>query len=162
MTRNTAMRGEKVYEMDLDTLATVKLSDGSTIDVDPQYSHNGGKVAFRSYSALGEKSRLSLMNTDGSGRVAFSDPAGDATNASILDNVVYNNTKGIYTFRAEVIAGNRVYFNTDVGIEHDRNRLFVAGGGTGKGFVYDARTGALIREPFPASPTSRGSGPAGS
>jgi sugar lactone lactonase YvrE len=33
-----------------------------------------------------------------------------------------------------------------IGIEHDRGRLFVAGGGTGKGFVYNARTGALIRE----------------
>ena len=33
-----------------------------------------------------------------------------------------------------------------IGIEHDRGRLFVAGGPTGKGFVYDARTGALIRE----------------
>ena len=33
-----------------------------------------------------------------------------------------------------------------IGMEHDRGRLFVAGGSTGKGFVYDARTGALIRE----------------
>ncbi len=33
-----------------------------------------------------------------------------------------------------------------IGIEFDRSRLFVAGGPTGKGFVYDARTGALIRE----------------
>lgn len=33
-----------------------------------------------------------------------------------------------------------------IGMEHDRGRLFVAGGGTGKGFVYNARTGALIRE----------------
>ena len=33
-----------------------------------------------------------------------------------------------------------------IGIEHDRGRLFVAGGPTGKGFVYDARTGASIRE----------------
>jgi sugar lactone lactonase YvrE len=33
-----------------------------------------------------------------------------------------------------------------IGVEHDRGRLFVAGGGTGKGFVYDARTGALLRE----------------
>lgn len=33
-----------------------------------------------------------------------------------------------------------------IGIEHDRGRLFVAGGGTGKGFVYNARTGALVRE----------------
>ena len=33
-----------------------------------------------------------------------------------------------------------------IGMEHDRGRLFVAGGPTGKGFVYDARTGALIRE----------------
>ena len=33
-----------------------------------------------------------------------------------------------------------------IGIEHDRGRLFVAGGSTGKAFVYDARTGALIRE----------------
>ena len=33
-----------------------------------------------------------------------------------------------------------------IGMEYDRGRLFVAGGGTGKAFVYDARTGALIRE----------------
>ena len=33
-----------------------------------------------------------------------------------------------------------------IGVEFDRNRLFVAGGPTGKGFVYDARTGALLRD----------------
>jgi len=33
-----------------------------------------------------------------------------------------------------------------IGVEFDRGRLFVAGGSTGKGFVYDARTGALVRE----------------
>lgn len=33
-----------------------------------------------------------------------------------------------------------------IGVEYDRGRLFVAGGMTGKGFVYDARTGALVRE----------------
>ena len=33
-----------------------------------------------------------------------------------------------------------------IGVEHDRGRLFVAGGGTGKGFVYDAGNGALVRE----------------
>jgi outer membrane protein assembly factor BamB len=33
-----------------------------------------------------------------------------------------------------------------VGVAHDRGRLFVAGGPTGKGFVYDARSGALVRE----------------
>jgi sugar lactone lactonase YvrE len=33
-----------------------------------------------------------------------------------------------------------------IGVEHDRGRLFVAGGSTGKGFVYDARSGALLRE----------------
>ena len=33
-----------------------------------------------------------------------------------------------------------------IGVEHDRGRLFVAGGSTGKGFVYDARSGALVRE----------------
>ena len=33
-----------------------------------------------------------------------------------------------------------------VGVDFDRGRLFVAGGATGKGFVYDARTGALVRE----------------
>ena len=31
-----------------------------------------------------------------------------------------------------------------IGIEHDRGRLFVAGGSTGKAFVYNARTGALV------------------
>ena len=33
-----------------------------------------------------------------------------------------------------------------IGVDFDRGRLFVAGGTTGKGFVYDARTGALVRE----------------
>ena len=33
-----------------------------------------------------------------------------------------------------------------IGVEFDRGRLFVAGGPTGKAFVYDARTGAEIRE----------------
>ena len=33
-----------------------------------------------------------------------------------------------------------------IGVEHDRGRLFVAGGMTGKAFVYNARTGALVRE----------------
>jgi sugar lactone lactonase YvrE len=33
-----------------------------------------------------------------------------------------------------------------IGLDVDRGRLFVAGGSTGKGFVYDARTGALVRE----------------
>jgi len=33
-----------------------------------------------------------------------------------------------------------------IGVEHDRGRLFVAGGPTGKAFVYNAKTGALIRE----------------
>jgi sugar lactone lactonase YvrE len=33
-----------------------------------------------------------------------------------------------------------------IGVEHDRGRLFVAGGSTGKAFFYDAKTGALIRE----------------
>lgn len=32
------------------------------------------------------------------------------------------------------------------GLEHDRGRLWVSGAGTGKAFVYDARTGALVRE----------------
>jgi hypothetical protein len=31
-----------------------------------------------------------------------------------------------------------------VGVDYDRGRLFVAGGGTGDGFVYDAKTGAEI------------------
>ena len=33
-----------------------------------------------------------------------------------------------------------------VGVDFDRGRLFVAGGMTGKGFVYDAQTGAVVRE----------------
>ena len=33
-----------------------------------------------------------------------------------------------------------------IGVEHDRGRLFVAGGTTGKAFVYNARTGGLVRE----------------
>jgi sugar lactone lactonase YvrE len=31
-----------------------------------------------------------------------------------------------------------------VGVDYDRGRLFVAGGGTGDGYVYDAKTGAQI------------------
>jgi sugar lactone lactonase YvrE len=33
-----------------------------------------------------------------------------------------------------------------IGVEHDRGRLFVAGGMTGKAFVYNARTGVPVRE----------------
>jgi hypothetical protein len=33
-----------------------------------------------------------------------------------------------------------------IGVEFDHGRLFVAGGGTGKGFVYDADTGELLLE----------------
>jgi sugar lactone lactonase YvrE len=33
-----------------------------------------------------------------------------------------------------------------VGVAHDRGRLFVAGGPTGKTFVYDTRSGSLVRE----------------
>jgi sugar lactone lactonase YvrE len=33
-----------------------------------------------------------------------------------------------------------------VGLAFDRGRLFVAGGSTGKAFVHDAKTGALVRE----------------
>ncbi len=32
------------------------------------------------------------------------------------------------------------------GLEHDRGRLWVSGAGTGKAFVYNARTGSLLRE----------------
>jgi sugar lactone lactonase YvrE len=32
-----------------------------------------------------------------------------------------------------------------IGLEFDRGRLFVAGGGTGNGYVYDARSGAPLR-----------------
>jgi sugar lactone lactonase YvrE len=34
---------------------------------------------------------------------------------------------------------------SSIGMKFDRGRLFVAGGMTGNGYVYDARTGALIR-----------------
>jgi sugar lactone lactonase YvrE len=33
-----------------------------------------------------------------------------------------------------------------IGVELDHGRLYVAGGGTGKGFVYSAKTGALLTE----------------
>jgi sugar lactone lactonase YvrE len=40
------------------------------------------------------------------------------------------------------------------GLEYDHGRLWVSGAGTGKAFVYDARSGALIREyPFATAPT---------
>jgi sugar lactone lactonase YvrE len=45
---------------------------------------------------------------------------------------------------ATLVAG--VAGRAAIGVEHDRRRLFVAGGPTGKGFVYDARSGALVRE----------------
>jgi hypothetical protein len=41
-----------------------------------------------------------------------------------------------------------------IGVKVDRGLLYVAGGGTGKGFVYDARTGALVREVQLATGTS--------
>jgi sugar lactone lactonase YvrE len=40
------------------------------------------------------------------------------------------------------------------GLEYDRGRLWVSGAGTGKAFVYSARTGSLLREyPFATAPT---------
>ena len=39
-----------------------------------------------------------------------------------------------------------------VGVDYDRGRLFVAGGGTGDGYVYDAKTGAQIASYDFASP----------
>ena len=40
------------------------------------------------------------------------------------------------------------------GLEYDRGRLWVSGAGTGKAFVYNERTGALLREyPFATAPT---------
>jgi len=42
-----------------------------------------------------------------------------------------------------------------VGIEFNRGRLYVAGGNTGKGFVYDARTKALLAE-FQLAPPNSG------
>jgi sugar lactone lactonase YvrE len=41
-----------------------------------------------------------------------------------------------------------------IGLKHHNGRLFVAGGQTGKGFVYDARSGELVRE----ARLARGSG----
>ncbi len=42
-----------------------------------------------------------------------------------------------------------------VGVDHDRRRLFVAGGGTGDAFVYDAETGAEIESyDFAGPPTN--------
>ena len=42
-----------------------------------------------------------------------------------------------------------------VGVDHDRGRLFVAGGGTGDAFVYDAETGAEIESyDFAGPPTN--------
>jgi sugar lactone lactonase YvrE len=40
------------------------------------------------------------------------------------------------------------------GLKYDHGRLFVSGAGTGKAFVYDAKTGALIREYQLAPPNS--------
>ena len=45
--------------------------------------------------------------------------------------------------RAELVPGGQGRAAT--GIEFDRNRLIVAGAGTGDAFVYNAQTGALIR-----------------
>jgi sugar lactone lactonase YvrE len=55
-------------------------------------------------------------------------------------------------FRGNVRTGAGAIFIAGVpgraatGLEYDRGRLWVSGAGTGKAFVYNARTGALIRE----------------
>jgi sugar lactone lactonase YvrE len=55
-------------------------------------------------------------------------------------------------FRGSVVTGKGAVLvpgasgRAAVGVDERRHRLFVAGGSTGKGFVYDARTGALVRE----------------
>ncbi len=57
----------------------VRLSDGSGDDHDAEYSHDGTKIAFRSYR-FGDNSVIMVMNADGSDVEAVSDPAGDALN----------------------------------------------------------------------------------
>jgi PKD repeat protein/Tol biopolymer transport system component len=72
----------QIYELNLATMQVTKLSDGSSIDVDPQYANTSNTIAFRSYAVEGDNSVITLMDEDGSDRRAITDPAGDATNAS--------------------------------------------------------------------------------
>ena len=79
----------QIYTLNLATLQLNKLSDGITIDVDPQYSNTGDRIAFRSYAVEGVKGAVEVMNTDGMNRMALSDLQGDATNAVWSPNDSY-------------------------------------------------------------------------
>ncbi len=76
------VRQWQIYELTISTGTVRKLSDGSTIDVDPQYANNGGQIVFRSYTEAGGNSVLNVMNADGSNRRAITSADEDATNAS--------------------------------------------------------------------------------
>lgn len=71
----------QIYELHLATLQLKPLSDGTTIDVAPQYSNAGDRIAFRSYAKEGGTGIVEIMNADGTNRLALSELRGDATNA---------------------------------------------------------------------------------
>jgi sugar lactone lactonase YvrE len=61
-------------------------------------------------------------------------------------------TTGGAIYRGDLKTGQGAVFippaagRSAIGVEFSHGRLFVAGGGTGKGFVYSAQTGALLAE----------------
>ncbi|MEP7293497.1 MAG: hypothetical protein ABI835_17055, partial [Chloroflexota bacterium] len=76
------VRQWQIYELTPGGSAVRKLSNGTGIDVDPQYSNSGQQIVFRSYTEEGGSSVLMLMDANGGNRRAITTPGEDATNAA--------------------------------------------------------------------------------
>ncbi|MBE2269155.1 MAG: PD40 domain-containing protein, partial [Anaerolinea sp.] len=74
------VRKWQIYELNLTTMAITRLSDGSTIDVDPQYSPDGSSIVFRSYTSEGAVSLINLMDVNGANRRVITGEDQDSTN----------------------------------------------------------------------------------
>jgi sugar lactone lactonase YvrE len=69
-------------------------------------------------------------------------PDGTFYSGSRVDGAVYAGS--LRTGEGDIVVPGQPGIRVAVGVDYDRGRLFVAGGGTGDGYVYDAETGATI------------------
>lgn len=69
----------QIYELDLLTMSITELSDGQSVDVDPQYANSGQQIVYRTYRDDRANSQIAIMNADGSGAYTITALGEDAT-----------------------------------------------------------------------------------